>query len=279
MQHAVIKAEEEGAELVCQNVNYGFYSLIQSQISQKIAALTSKIEAILIDMGQQANALTNIKNRMQRDYNMISGRYGKLFTSLNNALYSRVYELDKPVMVLVNKDMTIAENRTRSLLGSISTNQDESILTSQLILVSKTKNDSAVAIDAIHKYVRSVNLQTKQSEAVITNVEIDDVEELYLPIVITQSNSESGLKSTNFIAPSSNIGDIDRIISTSAKQQAIDTVNSGNWQQLEVKGKSALDSEFATLLSKSSLDERVRAQVSMMYSANSDMKQLKNSEL
>lgn len=49
MQAAVIAAEKEGAEHVCQNVNKGFYSLMHSQISQKIAQLTSTVEAKLLE--------------------------------------------------------------------------------------------------------------------------------------------------------------------------------------------------------------------------------------
>ena len=81
MQTAVIVAEKEAADHVCENVNYGFYTLMHSQISQKIAQLTSTVESKLIEMGQQAAALQNLKKRMERDYNMISNRYGKLFGS------------------------------------------------------------------------------------------------------------------------------------------------------------------------------------------------------
>ena len=97
MQAAVIAAEKEGAEHVCQNVNKGFYSLMHSQISQKIAQLTSTVEAKLLELGQYAAALKSIQSRMTTDYNMISGRYTKLFKSINNNLEARVAELDMPI--------------------------------------------------------------------------------------------------------------------------------------------------------------------------------------
>ena len=47
MQTAVIIAEEKAADHVCNNVNKGFYSLIRSQISQKMAKLQSEVDSHL----------------------------------------------------------------------------------------------------------------------------------------------------------------------------------------------------------------------------------------
>ena len=279
MQMAVIKAEKEGADAVCRNVNNGFYSLMQSQISQKIAALTSRIEAKLIDMSQQAMALRNIQNRMERDYNMISRRYNKLFNSLNTSLLARIYELDKPVVSMVNKDMALVDSRVKNILGSISVNQGESILSSQIILASKTKNDGAMAIKAMHQFVRDVNMHAKQSDAVVSDIEISDVDELFLPIVITESSNEIGALSTNYYAPISSVETIDNVIVHSARQEAIDITHNGNWQIILSDDRITLDSEFSTILLDASLDERVRREISKMYNAVSDVKQLNSTEL
>ena len=106
MKTAVIDAEQEAADHVCDNVNRGFFSLMHSQISQKIAQYTSTVEAKLMEMAQYAAALKGIQTRMQGDYNMISGRYTKLFRSINNNLQSRIAELDKPVFQLVDRLIT-----------------------------------------------------------------------------------------------------------------------------------------------------------------------------
>jgi hypothetical protein len=57
MQTAVVIAEERAAEHVCNNVNKGFYSLIRSQISQKMAKLQSDVDSHLMQLVQQKNAL------------------------------------------------------------------------------------------------------------------------------------------------------------------------------------------------------------------------------
>ena len=53
MQAAVIRAEEEASNHVCENVNRGFYTLIHSQISQKIAKLKSEVDSHLMQLNQQ----------------------------------------------------------------------------------------------------------------------------------------------------------------------------------------------------------------------------------
>ncbi len=279
MQTAVVKAEKEGADRVCRDVNRGFYSLMQSQITQKIASLTSQVEAKLMDLRQQSIALLAIQNRMERDYNMISRRYTKLFGTLNNSLYKRIQELDKPLISLVHSDARINDNRIKGLVASISTNQNESILKSQLILTSKTKNDGAEAIGSIHQFIRDVNLQKQQSSAVISNIRVKNESSQFLPVSITESTNEIGASTVKYFVPTSNIGNIDEIISKSARQSAIDAVHSGNWQPIGAKDKHSLDNEFSAIIASSALDERVKGEIARMYNEASDVRQLKHSKL
>ena len=199
MQSAVIVAEQEAADHVCKNVNYGFYTLMHSQISQKIAQLTSTVESKLIEMGQQAAALQNLKKRMERDYHMISKRYGKLFGSLNASLQSQIYELDKPVVNLVNRDMQLNDSRIRGVLAEAPTHQTESLELNQQLMVSKTKFDSSRAINQIYQYVRGVSMQNRIAEDVMRNLKIDKTETIYLPVIVSVSSSDlsavSALKS------------------------------------------------------------------------------------
>lgn len=99
MKVAVIKAEKEGADHVCRKVNQGFYSMIHSQISQKMATLQSRVDAQLMRLNQQRKQLAGIRRRMERDYQMISARYAKLFNALNRNLRQRVTELDRKSVV------------------------------------------------------------------------------------------------------------------------------------------------------------------------------------
>jgi len=61
MQTAVVIAEQKGAEKICNNVNFGFYSLIRSQISQKIATHKSKADAKIMELNSNLFLLLQSK--------------------------------------------------------------------------------------------------------------------------------------------------------------------------------------------------------------------------
>ena len=155
MQTAVVIAEQKGAEKICNNVNFGFYSLIRSQISQKIATHKSKADAKIMELQQQSVSLIAIKGRMEKDYMMLASRYTKLFEGLNKSLRARIFELDKPTTNFVLKDVLPTANRTKRLSGSSSTMQLESITSSQMISVSNTKYNAMKNISSMQDFIFS----------------------------------------------------------------------------------------------------------------------------
>ena len=90
MQAAVIKADQEAADQVCNDVNRGFHALMSSQISQKIAKLQSDVDSHLLRLNQQTKQLLAIKRQMERDYRRTAERYGKTFNTINRELRQRV---------------------------------------------------------------------------------------------------------------------------------------------------------------------------------------------
>lgn len=274
MQTAVIAAEEEGAEHVCRNVNKGFYSLMHSQISQKIAQLTSTVEAKLFELGQYAAALKGIQARMATDYNMISGRYTKLFKSINNNLESRVAELDMPVFKLVNRDVKIVDNRMRLNSAQFTVNQLESVLSSQLITASKVKMDAQTTLGVITKFVKDSNIQTKKSECTMQQTRIDSVEDIYIPVSIVESTSAMGNLAVNYYVARSGNEEIDKNIDTSVREQSVNSVLHGKWSNIDSNDMANIEAEFNNLLNSSSDDERVKDEIAKMFNATNNIQQL-----
>ena len=167
MQAAVIKAEEEASNHVCENVNRGFYTLIHSQISQKIAKLKSEVDSHLMQLNQQRKQLLAIKSRMERDYNMISARYLKLFNGLNQNLQQRVFELDKPTIEFAVKDVDKITNRTRLLPGAVPVVQLESLEMSQRILASNIKYRGLSVINSMKRFLRDMYAQKRLTDQIL----------------------------------------------------------------------------------------------------------------
>ncbi len=85
------KAERIGSTLVA-----GFYRTVQSELTQQMAALSSKVESLTAHLATLAARCNDKQRQMKADYDMLSKRYTKLFGDLNRELSTRVAELDKP---------------------------------------------------------------------------------------------------------------------------------------------------------------------------------------
>ena len=264
MQAAVISAENAATEHVCSNLNKGFYMLIQSQISQKRALYQSEVDSLLIQLTQQKKALLNIRNRMERDYNMISRRYNKLFTGLNTNLRTRVNELDKPVMSFACKEMEKISNRTKYLTATVPVTQIESLSTSQKIIASHVKYKGVHVINSMKGFLYEMLIQKKLTDQILINDLYSQKEGFYyLPVLLSESVSDSmNKRNLDIVIPK--IG-----LNAPSMSSVRNTVFSGysklKWNQ---KSPSAeVNSEFQKLLSASQKSDRIKKMAQKLFDA------------
>lgn len=187
MQAAVINEEAKAADRICNNVNKGFYTLIQSQISQKTAKLQSEVDANLMELTNQKKALLGIKGRMETDYHMVAKRYTKLFNSLNTNLKNRVYNLDTPLMNFADREQLRLENRRRLLTATVPVTQSESIALSQNIIASNAKSKGANILGIIRKYVKTLIEQDLLTDEILLNKKVENSQQsqiIYTPVIL-----------------------------------------------------------------------------------------------
>ena len=274
MQAAVIAAEKDSAERICQNVNKGFYAMMHSQISQKIAQFTSIVESKLMELGQYAAALKNIQSRMEADYNMISARYTKLFKSINNSLESRVAELDMQVFKLVDKDMKLLEGRSMINSAIFPVNQMESVMFSQLLASSRMKSDAGTAIAAMKRYIGDAAAEQRKSGRSMENILVDSAKDMYIPVSIVESSSPVGEPAVSYYVARSGNNDIDANIDRSVREQSYNSVLEGRWSEMNEKDMANIEAEFVNLLINSQEEERVREEIVKMFNRTQNVQQL-----
>ncbi|MBI9041679.1 hypothetical protein [Lutibacter sp.] len=266
MQTAVIFAEEKAADHVCNNVNKGFYSLIRSQISQKMAKLQSDVDSNLMQLVQQKNALLSIKNRMQRDYNMIAGRYGKLFNGLNANLKQRVFELDKPTIDFAIKEVDKVSNRTKYLTASIPITQLESISLSQRIVASNIKLKGLNVINSMRSFLFEMNTQKKLTDQILINDNrYAENATIFIPIVICECNRDK-TDSKNIEIIISDV-ELDNFSKSAIQNSAYTEMNNVEWSQ-KTAPNSEIKNEFSKLLSSSSKAQRVKDLAMQLFQSN-----------
>jgi hypothetical protein len=201
MQEAVVAAEEKATDHVCDNVNRGFYSLIRSQISQKLAKHKSDFESKRMLLSHQKRALVNVRNSMERDYKMISGRYAKLFNNLNINLQTRIFELDKPMIDFSYRDIGKISNRTKYLTATIPVTQLESVSSSQKIVASNIKQKGLQVINSIKNFIQEMSAQESLTRNILVDESIKSDSDAYLPVIICEySGDSSGYKTTEIIS-------------------------------------------------------------------------------
>jgi hypothetical protein len=265
MQTAVIIAEEKAADHVCNNVNKGFYSLIRSQISQKMAKLQSEVDSHLMQLVQQKNALLSIKNRMQKDYNMIASRYIKLFNGLNSNLKQRVFELDKPTIDFAVKEVDKVSNRTKYLTATIPIAQLESLAASQKIVASNVKYRGLNVIKSMRSFLFEMNTQKKLTDQILINDgRYTETATVYIPIVICECNRD---KTGTGIEISVSDVELDNISKSAIKNTAFAELNQIEWQA-KTSPNTEVKSEFSKLVSSSSKSQRVKDMAMKLFQSN-----------
>lgn len=269
MKAAVIQAEKEGADHVCDKVNKGFYTLIRSQISQKIATLRSEVDSQLMRLNQQRRQLTSIRQRMERDYQMICSRYIKLFTTINRNLEQRVAELDRPVMELAESEADKVTNRASLLTADIPLGQAESVRASQMVAASNLKFRALKAIETIDRFIAGCNELEEVTEQILLRRPADGSSRTpwAIPVVIAESNFDAtDMSQTNtYVARTELPADARRRIEGAADSAA----RGGNlpWQ-----GGAAIPpeliGEFRNLVAQSGLDPRRQQTINGMFEAH-----------
>jgi len=265
MQTAVIIAEEKAADHVCNNVNKGFYSLIRSQISQKMAKLQSEVDSHLMQLVQQKNALLSIKNRMQKDYNMIASRYIKLFNGLNSNLKQRVFELDKPTIDFAVKEVDKVSNRSKYLTATIPIAQLESLAASQKIVASNVKYRGLNVIKSMRSFLFEMNTQKKLTDQILINDgRYTETATVYIPIVICECNRD---KTDAGVEISVSDVELDNISKSAIKNTAFAELNQIEWQA-KSSPNTEVKSEFSKLVSSSSKSQRVKDMATKLFQSN-----------
>jgi hypothetical protein len=230
MQTAVVLAETKAAEHVCDNVNNGFYTLIRSQISQKIARLQSVVDSHLMQLNQQKKQLLAIKGRMERDYNMISGRYLKLFNSLNSNMKQRVFELDKPITDFAVREVEKVSNRTKYLTATVPVSQLESLSMSQKIIASNLKFRGLNVINSMTKFLGDMHVQKQLTDRILLECHSNIRNAtLFIPIVISESNYDK--YDNKSIDISVNSGHISKQSQSEIRNAVMPVVDNFQWQE------------------------------------------------
>jgi hypothetical protein len=230
-----------------------------------MAKLQSDVDSHLMQLLQQKNALSGIKYRMQKDYNMISHRYIKLFNGLNANLKQRVFELDKPTIDFAVKEVGKVSNRTRYLTGIVPISQLETLSSSQRIIASNIRLRGLNVINSMNSFLMDMNQQKRLTEKIL----IDDSRyaqnaSVYIPIVLAECNRDKS--EPNFEISVSNVllDNVSKSTILNATNLKIDEIQWDTTSTID----SEIKSEFSKLISDSSKSQRVNEMAMKLFQSS-----------
>jgi hypothetical protein len=281
MQTAVVLAEAKAANHVCDNVNKGFYTMMRSQISQKIAKLQSEVDSHLMKLNQLKKNLLAIQSRMQRDYNMTSARYLRLFNGLNANLKQRVFELDKSVISFAVKDVEQISNRTKYLTATIPITQLESLSASQKIIASNVKYRGLNVINSMKSFLNEMEEQKKLTNRILLeNYSVENAK-ISLPVLICECNHDK-YDNKSFEITVSNV-ELSSATKAAIKNTVFNNADNLSWQTTK-EIDPEIKSEFSKLVLTSSSSQRVKDLTNKLFFTNNclftnDFQTVKTTEL
>ena len=257
---AVIKAEKDGADHVCSNVNKGFFTLMHSTLSQKIAANQSRVDSLTMELVAQKKRLLAIKSTMERDYSRIVGRYSRIITGINKALKQRVIELDRPVFDFATRDVACNMGRNQLLAAVVPVCQLENITATQQITASHMKHDSYRVIDSTEKFLRQMNEQKILTDRILLKSIPSDEGTEHYPVAILESQIDSnGNMAYGVTVPEG----MDKSNMKEISSRVYETTSELDWKEGEVN--DLVRKEFAKLVVESDSSDRVKKMVSELF--------------
>jgi len=269
MQSAVVAAEVAAAQRVCKHVDHGFFSLIRSQITQKIARLRSEVDSHLIEMRQQSQALAAIKTRMERDFQMIATRYGRVFHSIDLSLRNRVLELDKAVSGLVHREIQRIQLRMLSQQAQVPMHQLESVQTSQAVAASQTKVNAHRAILAMQSFLSSSTRQSLLLESMLFDCVSAASGVRYMPLLLIESDGTSmGCTQWEIRTPRGGAGPMADALDAGAQNAAFAALPSLKWTAPDSQSRTRVAAEFQRLAGQPAVNEKLRAHMLRLFESS-----------
>ena len=260
---AVIKAEKEGADHVCSNVNKGFFTLMHSQLSQKIAANQSRVDSLTMELVAQKKRLLAIKSTMEKDYSRIVGRYSRIINGINKALKQRVIELDRPIFDFATRDVARNMGRNQLLSAIVPVCQLENITASQQITASNMKHDSLRVIDSTERFLRQMNEQKILTDKILLRSVPGDEGTEHYPVAIMESQMDAnGNMAYDVAVPEG----LDKENSKEIKGRVYEHSSELEWRDAEIN--DIVRQEFAKLVINSAASDRVKKMASSLFEEN-----------
>ncbi|MBO8455227.1 MAG: hypothetical protein IAC08_02335 [Bacteroidetes bacterium] len=265
-ESAQIASIRDNSRKVAQTIINGFFKTVRSEISQQIVELKSRIDATLLHLHELSKRCVEKQVQMEKDYNMITSRYSKVFTDLDNELSNRIHELDRPAFVFrKTSGECVSPVMDSDMVTTVAVSGLEQSSLEAKISASVAKK---TALDAIMKANRFLEINQKTDSILDKCILPMEGEASYYAPVCYMESSDNQEKSMKRIYSQERLPEMD-------KDQFVEKIGSAEWPRPDEATVSRLrkcfNAEVNAHYSNSSAphDVRVSEYINRLFDINS----------
>ena len=273
MQTAVINAEQKAAADVCNSVDAGFYGLIASQISQKIAHVEPSVisgQQLLMSIKRD---MCKIQPNLEKDYNRCLRTYSSTFKQINKTTKEHLMALDKNAFNLIElfRKQCIQHQSDRSAFSLLMDNDVNHVR--QLGTQTHVMDNAKTGITDVSAYKDEYNLLEKKQEVLAGNKKIETEEILKVPALYMDFDDVNGSdqKADVYLVPG-----IEKSCASRIKNKVSMDMTANEWYAMSDEEMNLLKQDVKSLCAKANCSERLTSELNrlMEESAIEDCKEM-----
>lgn len=249
MNAAQVASIHKSANDVSDHLITGFFNMINSELSQNMAALYAKFKAVFELITTQSSILEKTQITMQDDYARISDRYFQIFNNLDEELEKRVIALDKNVFELskrVQSEQLHSETSKKVTQFLIGVNEDEII--QQQLIIANAKSKVTEAMNRMTENVVQESTYSRMINSIVSDVSCSEGVQKFIPVIYTESDNLFS-ETVDYNCYSNSISNKDSSkINDSVKNYFVTNVNS-NMESAEFE-KQRIEEAFTLIAEK-----------------------------
>lgn len=254
MQTAVISAEKKAAKDVCNSVDAGFYGLIASQISQKIAHVEPNVisgQQLLLSIKRD---LCKIRPNLEKDYNRCLRTYSSIFRQINKSTKEHLLALDKEAFNLIElfRKQCISRQSDRSAFMLLMDNDVNRVR--QLGTQTHVMNNAKSGITDVSTYKDEYNLLEKKQDILAGNKKIESDEILNVPVLYIDYDELNGSEQKVDVHV---VSGIEENCANRIKTKVSMDMNANEWSAISAEELNLLKQDVKSLCAKHNCSERL----------------------
>jgi DNA-binding transcriptional regulator GbsR (MarR family) len=200
---AQIEQKSHSASRISESVTHGFFQLIQSEITQQMAGLKSRVDSLLLKMNDMKVACLRVQQTMQQDYARIADRYSSIFETLDRETSKRVALLDEAAHSIRSQVSSQVDRCTDSTLSTVATiTAAENSHTQSKLLASTIRQQMNLLLQNATAYLAHERQITRNLEAMLMPPASPDSPHQSLPVLYMETDSSAGSVKRIFCASS-----------------------------------------------------------------------------